>query len=147
MLRKSFRSRTFSSVKSLYKMPEDYILAKKLSVPEFLLDPLSDPLIQSKICIVDGTSGKTRTYGEVYKQTYSLAKSLSGLGVKQHQCVAILAPNFINYFACWNSIGLIGAHSTTINPTYTTEEIEYQLNLTDAKVTDELLQILQFLTK
>ena len=55
------------------------------------------------------------------------------LGIGPGDVVGILSPNDIHYFTAFHGIGLSGAASTTINPTYTEEEIRYQLEITEAK--------------
>ena len=44
-----------------------------------------------------------------------------------------MAPNHINYLSAWLGISLTGAASTTINPIYTAEEVEFQLRQTEAR--------------
>lgn len=83
---------------------------------------------------VDGGSKREITYGELHRQTYSLASSLQRhLGISKGDVIAIMSPNNINYFSCFNGIPLTGAISTTINPLYTKSEVLHQLNLTGAK--------------
>jgi acyl-CoA synthetase (AMP-forming)/AMP-acid ligase II len=85
--------------------------------------------------IVCGHSGASLTFGELHRQTYSLASNLrTQLGINEGDVVAVMSPNNINYFQAMNGTCLAGAISTTINPLYTKEEILHQLNLTEAKV-------------
>ena len=85
--------------------------------------------------IVCGHSKASLSFGDLHRQSYSLASNLKKhFGTKQGDVVAVMSPNNINYFACLIGIPLTGAASTPINPLYTKEEMLHQLNLTDAKV-------------
>ena len=102
--------------------------------PKFVMKSFTDASQISLDALVDGHTGVTRTYGELYNHTYSLAHRLrQELGLKKGDVVAIMSPNNINYFSCFNGIALTGAASTTINPLYGVEEVSYQLDLTKAK--------------
>ena len=76
---------------------------------------------KESVAFIEGTStGRSYTYGELHRQTYSLAKNLQErLKIGKGDVVAIMSPNNINYFACFNGIPLTGGISTTINPLYT----------------------------
>ena len=129
----SYRHLSKYVIKSKYEMPWNSPDKKELSMslPEFLLNngPLND-----KVAIIDGSSPEKKlSYNQLYQTTYSFAISLNKLGVKENDIVGILSPNNINYFTVFHGIGLSGAASTPINPTYTEEEILYQLTSTNAK--------------
>ena len=59
---------------------------------------------------------------------------LSAIGVKKDTCVAIVSPNHLNYFAAFHATGLNGAFSTTLNPSYTVEEIKSAFEITKPSV-------------
>ena len=107
-----------SVLQSKYRMPPYFENVNHLSLPKFLLNSIGKES-PDKIVMVDGTNGKNLSNKQLYDRTYSFAHNLSVLGVKKASCVAICSPNDINYFSIFNGIGLLGAHSTTINPTYT----------------------------
>ena len=107
---------------------------KQPGLPKFVMKNFLDPLQKSTEAIVDGHTGETLTYEQVYAQTYSLAHHLrTQLNCKPGDIIAIMSPNHINYFSAFNGIALTGAASTTINPLYVEEEVRYQLDLTKAK--------------
>ena len=107
---------------------------KQPGLPKFVMKNFLDPSQKGSDAIVDGHTGETLTYEQVYAQTYSLAHQLrTQLKCKKGDIIAIMSPNHMNYFSAFNGIALTGAASTTINPLYVEEEVRYQLDLTKAK--------------
>lgn len=103
------------------------------SVPKTVMKNFMDDNFRDKVALMDGFSKETATYGELYQRTYSCAWSLKyRYGVQKGACVGILSPNHINFFTAFHGVGLTGGCSTTINPTYVKEDIEYQLKETNA---------------
>lgn len=109
------------------------------SLPHFVMKNFLNPKLKDLVAIRDGSHPDDSvigsiTYKQVHSSTYSFAAALSKkFKVKTGDCVAIVGPNHIHYFSAFMGIGLTGAHSTCINPMYTTEEILHQLKSTNAK--------------
>jgi 4-coumarate--CoA ligase len=105
------------------------------SLPHFLLDKFLVDSDGAKTAIIDAFAKKELTYREVHDKTYSFATALrKHFKTTSGDCVAIVAPNDLNYFPAWIGIGLTGAHSTCINPTNTAGEIVSQLEMTKTKI-------------
>ena len=122
-------------VKSRYEMPWSSPDKPELtkSLPQYLLEAVPDTGLDST-ALIDGTDvSKAYSFSELKKSTTSMAASLLQMGIGVGDVIGILSPNDINYFTAFHGVGLTGAASTTINPTYTEEEIEYQLDITEAK--------------
>ena len=122
-------------VKSRFEMPWASPDKRELtlSLPQYLLETIPDTG-DDKTALVDGTDvSKEYGFSALKRSTMSFAASLQHLGIGHGDVVGILSPNDINYFTAFHGIGLTGAASTTINPTYTEEEIDYQLGVTEAK--------------
>ncbi|MCE2511599.1 MAG: AMP-binding protein [Acidimicrobiia bacterium] len=81
-----------------------------------------------EVAITDGTS--SYTFSELHDLVRSLGGGLSSRGVGPGTTVAILAPNVPEYAVVFHGIALAGGTITTINPTYSAEEVRFQL--TDA---------------
>jgi long-chain acyl-CoA synthetase len=73
------------------------------------------------------------TYKELKDMVDRFATSLSKLGIKKGDVVALLMPNCIQYVVSYYAIATLGAISTGVNPTYKPLEILHQLKLTGAK--------------
>ena len=103
------------------------------SVPKTVMKNFMDDGIRHKVAMMDGFTQETASYEQLYQRTYSCAKTLKeSYGVQKGACVGILSPNHINYFPAFHGVGLTGGCSTTINPLYTEDEIEFQLTSTNA---------------
>ena len=124
--------RKFSQVvlKSTYHLPELSSRATRLSVPKLLLDKFSNNhSLLDEIAIVDGSSNTSLTYRNLYNATYEFANALRNHGITSGACVAIISPNHLHYFTVFHGTALTGAYTTTVNPAYTEEEIEYQIQM------------------
>jgi acyl-CoA synthetase (AMP-forming)/AMP-acid ligase II len=80
-----------------------------------------------KPALIDGTSGRVLTHAETARAIRAAAGALSARGVGQGDVVALCAPNSPEYAIAFHAIAALGAAVTTINPTYTAEEIDFQL--------------------
>jgi acyl-CoA synthetase (AMP-forming)/AMP-acid ligase II len=132
---KSHVTRSFAVI---VKSPSEYDIPDLFhdhgSAPKFVMKNFLSNEQKNLDALVDAHTGKVFTYEKLYYDTYKVAKSLKkNLNITNGDVVAIMSPNNMNYFSCFNGIALTGAASTTINPMYTSDEIAYQLNLTKAK--------------
>lgn len=74
------------------------------------------------------------TYQQTYAYVNNLAASLLRLGVARGDRVAIILPNLLQYPLAIFAILKIGAIVVNVNPLYTTNEIDYLLSDSGAKV-------------
>ncbi len=77
-------------------------------------------------------SGTTTTYAEANEAANRVANYLNKQGVKKGDKVAIFLPNLPHYPIVFFGILKAGAVAVTCNPTYTTEELAYQLKDSEA---------------
>ncbi len=98
--------------------------------------------LADKPAIIDGLSGRSYTYGELQRATDRVAGGLDARGFRPGEVLAILAPNLPEYAIAFHAAATVGGTATTINPTYTAEEVRFQLEDSRAKL---LLTIPMFL--
>ena len=84
--------------------------------------------------LVDAATGRTLTYGQLVGQVRNLAAGLSQRGIAKGHVVAIWAPNSPEYAVVFHAVSRLGAVLTTANPTYTPEELAYQLKDAGARL-------------
>ena len=120
-------------ITSPYPMPDGYKNSVGKSLPHLVMENFLNNDVKDKVALVCGASGVTRTFGELHSHTHKFARSLMDMNVGKGDCIGIISPNTINFFAAFQGIGLTGATSTPINPLYTEHEIEFQLTTTNAK--------------
>jgi acyl-CoA synthetase (AMP-forming)/AMP-acid ligase II len=95
-----------------------------------------------KPALIDGPSGRTYTHAETARAIRAAAGALAARGVCEGDLVALCAPNSPEYAIAFHAVAALGAVVTTINPTYTTEEIGFQLEHCGARALIGGLEIL-----
>jgi long-chain acyl-CoA synthetase len=78
--------------------------------------------------------GKTLTFGELYESSLRFAHSLTTLGVKKGDRVAIMLPNCPQAVIAYYGTLLFGGIVVQTNPLYTERELRHQLSDSGAKV-------------
>jgi len=84
--------------------------------------------LAEKPALIDATTGRTMTYGELERSIERAAAGFHECGVRQHNVVAILAQNSIEYVISFHAIVSLGAIVSTISPQSLENDIERQLN-------------------
>jgi acyl-CoA synthetase (AMP-forming)/AMP-acid ligase II len=121
-------------IKSKYVCPELQSPTVEKPFSKFILDRMEtfgdDP------AIVNGSAPNEpgHTFRTLHSHIYRTAETLRSQGFARSQCLAVVSPNHIDYFTPVLAAGLLGGHSTSVNPQYTEKEIAYQLGLTSASV-------------
>ncbi len=118
-----------------------------VAIPEV---PLTQVLLEAaakrpdKAAFIDGPSGRVLTYGDWAKAVRRGAHGLAARGFKKGDVFAIYSPNCPEYAIAFHAVALAGGVVTTINPTYTVEELQNQLTDCRARF---LLTVPAFLDK
>lgn len=87
-----------------------------------------------EIVLTDGDTGKSLTASELMANIKSLAGGLTEHGLGKGHVIALLAPNSPEYCTIFHGAAWAGTTITTINPTYTENEIRHQLNDANAEL-------------
>jgi acyl-CoA synthetase (AMP-forming)/AMP-acid ligase II len=74
---------------------------------------------------IDGTTGESYTYRDLYDKSIEVAKALNTLGVRQNDTVAIISENRIEYIPIGLGITLLNSIAAPINLTYTERKNQY----------------------
>jgi acyl-CoA synthetase (AMP-forming)/AMP-acid ligase II len=80
-----------------------------------------------KPALVEGSSGRVLTYGELDRAVRSLAGGLVARGFAPGDVLALMAPNLPEYAVVFHGVAMAAGVITTINPTYTEREVHHQL--------------------
>ncbi|CAL4111307.1 unnamed protein product, partial [Meganyctiphanes norvegica] len=128
-----FRSiSTVNNQKGIIKSPYRDIEIPDKSFPNFIFD-LQENFIDN-IAFVNGLTGESLTHGMFRDQCMRLASALRRHGLQQGDVVAIVSPNIPEYAITLVGVAAMGGINTTINSTYTPEEIARQLDMSTASV-------------
>jgi 4-coumarate--CoA ligase len=97
-----------------------------------IIDPA--PARGDKAALIDGPTGRVLTYAELDRQVRELAGGLRARGLETGDVVALMAPNSPEYAVIFHAVAFAGLVITTINPTYTADEVHHQFHDAGAKL-------------
>ncbi len=80
-----------------------------------------------KPALIDGPTGRTLTYAGLDGAIRSLAGGLVARGLVQGEVLALMAPNIPEFAVIFHGVAYAGGVVTTVNPTYTADEVHKQL--------------------
>lgn len=84
--------------------------------------------------LIDGPTGRAITAGALMDAIKRLAGGLTQRGLGKGHTIALLAPNIPEYCTIFHGVAWAGGTITTINPTYTENEIRHQLTASNAEI-------------
>jgi len=113
----------------VFRSPYPEIEIPRASLPDVVLGQALER--GDKPALIDGPSGRTLTYAQLYHGVQAAAAGLAERGFKQGDVFAIFSPNVPEYAIAFQAVARLGGIVTTVNPLYTVEELTFQLN--DAK--------------
>ena len=97
----------------------------ELSLPAYVLARAAE--LGDKPAIIDGPTGRTLTYSQLADAVARLAGGLVARGFGPDDVLAVMAPNVPEYAVLFHGAAMAGATVTTVNPTYTANEVHHQL--------------------
>lgn len=115
----------------IYKSPYPDVTIPEIPFTKFLFQNAMQ--YPDKPALIDGPSGRTLTYQQLWGAIQRAAAGLHLRGFKQGEVLAILSPNIPEYAIAFHAPTVLGGIVTTINPLYTPDEIANQLNDCKAK--------------
>lgn len=80
-----------------------------------------------EVVLIDGPSGRSLTAGALMDGIKALAGGLAARGYGKGSTVALMAPNIPEYCTVFHGVAWAGGTVTTVNPTYTAQEVRQQL--------------------
>lgn len=88
--------------------------------------------LATKPALIDGSTGRSLTYGELDHQVRSFAGGLLARKLSKGDVVAVFTPNCPEFTIALLGTAMAGCVTTTINPGYTAREVAHQLDDADA---------------
>jgi 4-coumarate--CoA ligase len=110
----------------IHRSPLPDVTIPDIPVTEFVLREADR--VPDRPALIDGPTGRTYTYGQLKGLIHSFAGGLAARGLGPGDTIAILAPNIPEYAIVFHGAAVAGVAVSTINPTYTAEEVRFQLN-------------------
>ena len=87
-----------------------------------------------EVVLVDGLTGQSVTAADFMDQVKRLAGGLTSKGFGKDSVVGLMAPNSPEYCVVFHAVAWAGGTVTTINPTYTSSEVNHQLKDSGAEL-------------
>ncbi len=81
----------------------------------------------NEVVLTDGPNGRSMTAGAFMDQVQRMAGGLAAAGFGAGHTIAIMAPNIPEYCVVFHAVAWGGATITTLNPTYTANEVAHQM--------------------
>ena len=79
-----------------------------------------------RVAIVDGVTGREYTFNEVDENTSKFSSALNRMGFSRGSVLSLCSPNVPEYCSVFFGALASGGTVSTVNPTYTAEELAYQ---------------------
>jgi acyl-CoA synthetase (AMP-forming)/AMP-acid ligase II len=108
-----------------------------VAIPDVALTPFvlgKAERLSDKVAIVEAATGRSYTYGQIADGVRRLAAGLNARGFRKGDVMAIMSPNLPEYPIAFHGVASAGGVNTTLNPTYTADEIAFQLNDSRARL-------------
>jgi acyl-CoA synthetase (AMP-forming)/AMP-acid ligase II len=108
----------------------------EIAIPEVPLTPFVLEHAErrgEKPALIDGPTGRAVSYRDVAESARRVAAGLWARGFRPGDVFAIYSPNLPEYAIAFHAVALIGGIVTTVNPLYTSTELETQLRDAEAK--------------
>ncbi|GAB1541134.1 hypothetical protein NUACC21_38040 [Scytonema sp. NUACC21] len=109
--------------------PETHIPEQPLT--KFVLQRAVE--LANKPALIEGQSDRIITYGQLADSIRRVAAGLAARGFSKGDVLAIYSPNLPEYAIAFHAVISLGGVISTVNPSYTAQELAYQLDNTDAK--------------
>ena len=116
----------------IFKSPYPDVVIPDVALSPFVL--ARGETLGDKVAIVEGATGRSYTYGQIAEGVRQLAAGLNARGFRKGDVMAIMAPNLPEYPIAFHGVATAGGVNTTLNPTYTADEIAFQLNDSRARL-------------
>jgi acyl-CoA synthetase (AMP-forming)/AMP-acid ligase II len=116
----------------IFKSPHPDVVIPDISLTELVLGKAGR--LAAKVAIVEAGSGRSYTYGQIADGVRRLAVGLHARGFQKGDVLAIMSPNLPEYPIAFHGVATAGGVNTTLNPTYTADEIAFQLNDSRARL-------------
>ena len=116
----------------IFKSPLPEVTIPNIALTEFILREADR--VPDREALIDGPTGRSYTYGQLKGMIHAFAGGLAARGLGKGDTIALMAPNIPEFAIVFHGAAVAGVAVSTINPTYTADEVRFQLNDSQAKM-------------
>jgi 4-coumarate--CoA ligase len=98
--------------------------------------------VPDRAALIDGPTGRSYTYAQLNGMIHAFAGGLQARGLGPGDTIALMSPNIPEFAIVFHGAAVAGVAVSTVNPTYTADEVRFQLIDSDSKL---LITIAMFL--
>jgi acyl-CoA synthetase (AMP-forming)/AMP-acid ligase II len=109
----------------IFRSPYPDVMIPNVTVTDHVLGKIAGR--ENEPALIDAATGATVTFAELKSRIRRVAGGLAARGLAQGEVVAVYSPNTLGYPVAFHGALLAGGVVTTVNPTYTAEELASQL--------------------
>lgn len=110
----------------IHRSPHPDVVVPDLPVTTYVLRGAET--YPDRPALVDAPTGRAYTYAQLASLIRSFAGGLAARGLGRGDTIALMSPNIPEFAVVFHGAAVAGVTVTTINPTYTAEEVRFQLN-------------------
>ncbi|MGA0208845.1 MAG: 4-coumarate--CoA ligase family protein [Candidatus Nanopelagicales bacterium] len=109
----------------IHRSPLPDVNIPDVTITDFVLREASR--VPDRPALVDGPSGRSYTYAQLAGAIHSFAGGLQAKGLGPGSTIALMSPNIPEFAIVFHGAAVAGVAVSTVNPTYTAEEVAFQL--------------------
>jgi len=109
----------------IHSSPLPDVVIPSVPITEHVLREASR--VPDRLAMIDGPSGRSYTYAQLAGAIKAFAGGLSQHGLGLGDTIALMSPNIPEFAIVFHGAAVAGVTVSTINPTYTAEEVAFQL--------------------
>ena len=116
----------------IHRSPLPDVVIPSTPITEHVLREASR--VPDRLAMIDGPSGRSYTYAQLAGAVKAFAGGLSQRGLGLGDTIALMSPNIPEFTIVFHGAAVAGVTVSTINPTYTAEEVAFQLRDSNASM-------------
>ncbi len=109
----------------IHRSPLPDVAIPDVPVTEYVLQEAAR--VPDRPALIDGPTGRTYSYAQLSGAIHSFAGGLQGRGLGPGSTIALMSPNIPEFAIVFHGAAVAGVAVSTINPTYTADEVAFQL--------------------
>lgn len=116
----------------IHRSPLPDVTIPDVTITEYVLREASR--VPDRPALIDGPTGRTYTYAQLSGAIHAFAGGLQARGLGPGSTIALMSPNIPEFAIVFHGAAVAGVAVSTINPTYTAEEVAFQLRDSSARL-------------
>ncbi len=109
----------------IHRSPLPDVEIPDVTITEFVLREATR--VPDRPALIDGPSGRTYTYAQLSGAIHAFAGGLQARGLGPGSTISLMSPNIPEFAIVFHGAAVAGVAVSTVNPTYTAEEVAFQL--------------------